>query len=461
MIRLAILVMMRDEAALVREHLGLWLPHAWCAVGAVDDRTRDDSARAFLDATAALKRRFLFYYKFAGLGPARTLLIQETLAFDATHALFVDPDWRPLDTPRLDESNKTVFVFRVFDRNQRTERLLDWCFKLDPGVRFKYRWHEVLDLPEHMTYDAQLLDWRVEEVAGADRLSYHAAEHGGSATAKRFEFEIDLLEQDLAEAPDDPRVLYYLGVDYLALAEATSNSSLYEIAHRHLDRHIHLSPVVYQGLASDEMTYVAMLQDAVALHRLERLDDARHQLDLAVKFDPARAEALVLAARVFLSERSYDQALVKAARASRLPIPVRSFYHQQRAYGCDANSVALDAALHLLPSLPDSQCRACPVVDCASCANVAHAERHIDAVLALCDGTDLELAPRSAEDLHAKVACLAHCCHFAECDFFSSDNVAPSSNYSAPSFDAGGHEQNEAPSRLHTVWITAAGVVQS
>ena len=63
----------------------------------------------------------------------------------ATHGLFVDPDWRPrapdlgsLQTAVAQQPDATVFPFRVYDRNGRTARWLDWCFALLPGVAFRY-----------------------------------------------------------------------------------------------------------------------------------------------------------------------------------------------------------------------------------------------------------------------------------------------------------------------------------
>ena len=188
-VRLAVLLLIRDEASLVRDHLPLWLPLAYCAVAAVDERTVDDSAAAFMEATdgapslvaaaaagklrPAVLRRFAYHFAFEGLGPARTSLLREAASRfpEATHALFVDPDWRPrrATAGALESAaatGKTVLAFRVRDRNGRTERLLDWCFAMDPRAYVTYRWHEEL---VHPAYDAALLDWDVEEVAGADQ----------------------------------------------------------------------------------------------------------------------------------------------------------------------------------------------------------------------------------------------------------------------------------------------------
>ena len=83
-VRLAVLLLIRDEASLVRDHLPLWLPLAYCAVAAVDERTVDDSAAAFMEATdgapslvaaeaagklrPAVLRRFAYHFSFEGLG---------------------------------------------------------------------------------------------------------------------------------------------------------------------------------------------------------------------------------------------------------------------------------------------------------------------------------------------------------------------------------------------------------
>ena len=46
-VRLALLLLVRDEAALLKEHLPAWVPLAWCSVAGVDERTSDLSHRAY------------------------------------------------------------------------------------------------------------------------------------------------------------------------------------------------------------------------------------------------------------------------------------------------------------------------------------------------------------------------------------------------------------------------------
>ncbi|KAH8048160.1 hypothetical protein JL721_12027 [Aureococcus anophagefferens] len=107
-----------------------------------------DGAPSLVAAEAAGKLRPAVLRRFAplpleGLGPRRPSSASVALPA-ATHALFVDPDWRPrrATAGALESAaatGKTVLAFRVRDRNGRTERLLDWCFAMDGGAYVKYR----------------------------------------------------------------------------------------------------------------------------------------------------------------------------------------------------------------------------------------------------------------------------------------------------------------------------------
>jgi hypothetical protein len=57
------------------------------------------------------------------------------------------------------------------------------------------------------------LAWEVKEVEVAGRASWHTdANHGHSQSFNRYLFDLELLERDREDMPDDPHVLYYLGV---------------------------------------------------------------------------------------------------------------------------------------------------------------------------------------------------------------------------------------------------------
>ena len=59
------------------------------------------------------------------------------------------------------------------------------------------------------------LGWEVREVEVPGRASWHTspqANHGHSQSFNRYLFDLELLERDRNDMPDDPHVLYYLGV---------------------------------------------------------------------------------------------------------------------------------------------------------------------------------------------------------------------------------------------------------
>jgi len=144
-----------------------------------------------------LSRRFVYHYSFDGLGPARSLMLQEawyrfgdvaTAASTftdagplASHFFLVDPDWvfslKPSPSSSLSLSrsrskgrtssgnndsaaaglrqelartmrggDELVQAFQIFDRNGVSSRWLDWFMRAQPDLQFKYRWHEMLSV---------------------------------------------------------------------------------------------------------------------------------------------------------------------------------------------------------------------------------------------------------------------------------------------------------------------------
>ena len=190
-------------------------------------------------------------------------------------------------------------------------------------------------------------DWSPRKVAGADARSWHAAAHGSSVAEARYEFEAALLEEDLAEYPDDRRVLYYLGVDYVALArfrKGRAARAAYERALAFLGRRVELDrrrrrrapSFAFDGSVDGEMTYVALLHVALCLEGLGDDPGAEEALEIAKRFDGARAEApLRLVALLTREDRTADAAL-EAGEAAALPEPLRAFYHHPAMYACDA-----------------------------------------------------------------------------------------------------------------------------
>ena len=287
-VSICMLMLTRDEEMLLRRHLQSWLPllaatkgasnatahTAPALVVAIDDRTSDASARLFVapssdDSSASSwespvpfslvprNRRHVFHYTFEGLGPGRSLLLQE--AWDrfgrtVSHYFFVDPDWRlnlvdgealnfgaalRRELTAIEHRNKLIFAFRIYDRNGHSQRWLDWFMRAEPGLSFKYRWHEALDVPPTLSYTfTDMNSFTVTETEG-EMDSYHKRESGGSNTLVRFDREIAFLELDLQDYPDDPRVLYYLGVDHasiLSILRGRAGSGGFD----HLDREKYL-----------------------------------------------------------------------------------------------------------------------------------------------------------------------------------------------------------------------------
>jgi hypothetical protein len=176
------------------------------------------------------ERRHVFHYAFDGLGPGRSLLLAEAwhrFRRTVTHYFFADPDWRLDVAPHLlgttansaattrrrrnrgssdsdsdsddafgaalrgelvknqseDAPTPLVFAFKIFDRNGHSERWLDWFLRAREGLRFKYRWHESLDVPPEEYIYSDVQAFTVTETEGQDD-SYHLSESGGSNTIR-------------------------------------------------------------------------------------------------------------------------------------------------------------------------------------------------------------------------------------------------------------------------------------
>ncbi|CAM9168801.1 unnamed protein product, partial [Phaeothamnion confervicola] len=224
-----LLMIVRDEEHNLRQNLWLWAPFISCYVIGLDARTTDGSEAAVheaLDDAVLPNRRSVFQFEFDGLGHARTLVLQEAWRRfpDATHLIMADPDWRvhpeTIDLSQLDFSH-SIFALKIWDRNGSTNRWIDWIFLHLPGLSMRYRWHEALVLPPGVPYAPALLRWEVSEVE--TNSSWHVKQHGSSFSYERYVMEIGLLERDDAEHADDPRVLYYLGIDNLIAASHARN----------------------------------------------------------------------------------------------------------------------------------------------------------------------------------------------------------------------------------------------
>lgn len=211
-------MILRDEAVNIKSNLPLWLSIVDYFVFMVDTRTQDDTH----DAIKSILRNKEFKivpYLFDGFGPARTASLQNAWKHfpHATHVWIADPDWKP-DTSTIninDLDDTSVFRFLIYDRNGETTRRCDWLLRHREGLAMKYYLHEVLDIGY---YEWKVIDWVLHEIE--QKGSWHTTVgHENSMSAKRYLFDLELLEKDLLLYGHDPHTHRYLGVTHDAYAE--------------------------------------------------------------------------------------------------------------------------------------------------------------------------------------------------------------------------------------------------
>jgi hypothetical protein len=225
-------MMIRDEEINLNSNLPLWAKMINYFVVLVDSRTKDNSVAVITSILNKANRNFVIIpYLFEGFGQARTLSLQHAWSHysNASHVLIADPDWKPeVSTIRLSELDQSAQVFRftVFDRSGITRRRIDWLLLHRQGLAMRYSLHEVLDIGHYTVKEISWVAHEIEQIG-----TWHATVgHGNSRTAKRYEFDLELLTKDLAFYNHDPHVHYYLGITYFALAEGQLKQNGYHNA---------------------------------------------------------------------------------------------------------------------------------------------------------------------------------------------------------------------------------------
>eukprot|EP01035_Chromulina_nebulosa_P025391 gene25391-33141_t len=193
----------RDEEVNLRANLAQWFPIIDFFIFLIDSRTKDNTLKVIDRIFAGSKANSFkaITYEFEGFGQARTSSLAAAWEHfpQASHVVIADPDWRPdITTMKKSDLDLTADVFRH-----------------KPGLKMRYHLHEVLD---NGVYAIKSIPWVIHEIEKPG--SWHSTVgHGHSMSAKRYEFDLDLLHKDLALYGHDPHTHYYLGVSYEAFAK--------------------------------------------------------------------------------------------------------------------------------------------------------------------------------------------------------------------------------------------------
>jgi len=354
----------RNEEENFRSNLPKWEHLIDGIVVVIDARTNDRTALAVTEALPDTPR-WLFYYEFDGFGAARTRVFQEAWRKfpNMSHVLVADPDWEPqppMSKADLDFDH-VVFQFKIWDRNAHTTRMSEWLLLHRPGLAFTYRLHEQLQV----TADSSLkmskkLPWEVREVEVPGRASWHntQAGHGHSQSFNRYLFDLALLERDLADLPDDPHVLYYLGASHLAALEALLGRGDHQVTPEttkwidggvgYLERRLADHHVSNEAVPSEE-TWAAMRWLAYAYQNFrQNSQKAEYWYQRCVDFDPARADCPVFLAKLYRQVGLVDRAWEVISRSLAISFEERRFSNNFYIYHC---SLPLEASLTLMELL--------------------------------------------------------------------------------------------------------------
>jgi len=280
-----------------------------------------------------------------------------------SHILVADPDWEP-EPPLVKaevDFEHIAFQFKIWDRNAHTTRMSEWLLLHRPGLYFSYRLHEQLQVQGDPALKlSKQLSWQVREVEVSGRSSWHTTQvdHGHSQSFNRYLFDLDLLEKDFADMPDDPHVLYYLGATNFAALEALLGrgehsvtpqmTSWIEKGIKYLELRLKDHHVKNPALPQ-EQTWAAMRWLAYAYQNFQvDFDKAQHWYTKCVDFDPERPDCPVFLSKLYRQHNLVRQAWGIISEAVKVPLQERRFSNNFYIHQC---SLPLETSLTLIELL--------------------------------------------------------------------------------------------------------------
>eukprot|EP00698_Gefionella_okellyi_P023964 TRINITY_DN832_c0_g1_i2.p1 TRINITY_DN832_c0_g1~~TRINITY_DN832_c0_g1_i2.p1 ORF type:complete len:425 (+),score=84.18 TRINITY_DN832_c0_g1_i2:352-1626(+) len=246
----------------------------------------------------------------------------------ATHGILADADFMPINT--LDKRQLDPMcgkhMFTVWSGSQeRTSRNMDWIYRNIPGVKVERRTHQILNVPEFPGRKEQtIIDLQIEEQPGGFQ----------DRSGQKSERYLSWLMKDLAEWPDDPRTLYYLGHGHWEIFLANNqNPSQSDLDHLHESVKWFEKRVSVQG--NFEERWFAMLKLGEMHDRfLNAWPTALKWYERARDEDPERADTYFYIGQHYRLQQQYKEAVPWLIQAADKPIPQRSLFQWHDMYLC-------------------------------------------------------------------------------------------------------------------------------
>jgi hypothetical protein len=313
----------------------------------IDSRTTDQSVLAIEEILNGQAEYEIVPYKFEGFGPARTDSLETVWQYfpQATHVIIADPDWRPevssMNKAELDLEHD-VFRFLAYDRNGQTTRRMDWMLRNREGLKMRYNLHEVLDIG---LYSVKYVSWFVREIEKPG--TWHTSVgHESSVSAKRFLFDLELLQKDLLIYKHDPHVHYYLGVTHQAYVEqsALTEGKLSNTTSNHLENSIkYLRLRILSEYDDDfiEQRWSAMIiLGSIYANLKNDFINAEHWFSACRDYNPKQSECGMALTKLYYSYGSLDLAYVEIIKVLQSGNELRIMHNWLRSWECDTPKLA-------------------------------------------------------------------------------------------------------------------------
>eukprot|EP00921_Rhytidocystis_pertsovi_P017332 GHVQ01027249.1.p1 GENE.GHVQ01027249.1~~GHVQ01027249.1.p1 ORF type:complete len:381 (+),score=42.24 GHVQ01027249.1:58-1200(+) len=216
-------MLVKNEAANLEAHLPRWRAAGFThfLIG-VDDLTSDNSIDVISEA---LKNTVVVVYSFSfdGFGPSKTELLRKCDKHfpHARYVVMAEADQRPTKPPTLTAAADDISYGLVRQGKGGGSRISDdVLLNVKDGWRYMYRVHEV-PVFRHDKYKRSVnLDGSSRLMSGIELAEVEGSVMDRLGGLGRYYKELDLLEMDYRETPNNYRLLYYMGVIRAAIVFA-------------------------------------------------------------------------------------------------------------------------------------------------------------------------------------------------------------------------------------------------